>query len=67
MKYESLGQITSSWLSQDKQGEYDIEESWQRAQSDPRTRLEWTYSGGAARDSLSSRYKVYIGIMLQYV
>ncbi len=67
MKYESLGQITSCWVGQDKQGRYSIEESWQRAQSNLTTRPEWTYSRGTARDSCSSMYKMYIDIMLQFV
>ncbi len=29
------------------------------AQFNPRTRLEWTYSQGAARDNRSSMYKMY--------
>ncbi len=36
VKYESLGQITSCWVGQDKQGRYNMEESWQEAQSNPR-------------------------------
>jgi hypothetical protein len=40
VKYESLGQITSCWVGQDKQGRYNIEESWQRAQSTPRMRMD---------------------------
>jgi hypothetical protein len=34
--------------------------SWQRAQSNPRTRPGWTYLRGAARDSGSSMYKLNI-------
>ncbi len=34
-----------------------MEESWQGAQSNPRMRPEWTYSGGALRDSCSSMHK----------
>jgi hypothetical protein len=64
VKYESLGQI-SCWVGQDKQGGYNIEESRGRAQPIPRTRPEWTYSRRTARDSRSSMYKMYIGIMLQ--
>jgi hypothetical protein len=59
MKYESLGQITSYWVGQDKQGRYNVEESWWGAQFNPRTRPEWTYSRGAARDSRSIMYKMY--------
>jgi hypothetical protein len=57
VKYESLGQITICWVGQDKQGRYNIEESRQRAQSIPRTRPN---SRGAARDSHSGMYKMYI-------
>ncbi len=60
MKYESLGQITNCWVGQDKQGRYKIGLSWQRAQSNPRTRPGWTYCRGAARDSRSSMYKLHI-------
>ncbi len=67
MKYESLGQITSCWVGQDKQGRYNMKESWQEAQSNPRTRPEWTYSQGASRDSRSSMFKVYIGITIQLI
>ncbi len=50
------GQITSCWVGQDKQGGYKIGASWERAQSNPRTRPGWTYSRGAARNSHSSMY-----------
>jgi hypothetical protein len=60
VKNESLGQITSCWVGQDKQGRYNIEESWKRAQSNSRTKPGWTYSRGAARDSRSSMYKMFI-------
>ncbi len=63
VKYESLGQITSCWVGQYKQGRYNMEESWQWAQSNPRMRPEQTYSRGAAGNSCSSMYKVY---MLQH-
>jgi hypothetical protein len=49
VKYESVGQITSCWVGQDKQGRYNMEESWELAQSNPRTRPGRTYSQGAAR------------------
>ncbi len=67
MKYESLGQTTSCWEGQDKQGRYNMEESWQSAQSNPRTRLDLAHSQGAARNSRSSMYKMYIGIRLQFI
>jgi hypothetical protein len=60
VKYESLGRIPSCWVGQDKQGGYKIGVNWQRAQSNPRTRPRWTYSLGAARESCSSMYKLYI-------
>ncbi len=63
-KYESLGQTTSCWVGQNKQGGYEIGESWERAQSKLRTRPGWTYSRGAARDSRSIMYKMYIEIMM---
>ncbi len=64
MKYESLEQITSYWVGQDKQGGYKIGASWQRVQSDPRTRPGCSYSGGAARDSHSCIYKMFIEIKM---
>ncbi len=67
MKYESLGRITSCWVGQDKQGRYNMEESWQWAQYNLRTRPEWTYSQGAARNSRSSMYKVYMCATLQFI
>jgi hypothetical protein len=60
VKHETLGQTTSYWVGQDKQGRYKIGVSWQRAQSNLRTRPEWTNARGAARDSCSSMYKMYI-------
>jgi hypothetical protein len=60
VKHESLGQITSCWVGQDKQDRYKIGVNWQRAQSNLRKRPGWTYSRGAARDSRSSMYKMYI-------
>jgi hypothetical protein len=57
---KSLGPITSCWVGQNKQGGYKIGVIWQRAQSNPRMRPGWTYSQGAARDSHSSMYKMYI-------
>jgi hypothetical protein len=66
VKYDPLGQI-SCWVGQDKQGGYNIEESWGRAQPILGTRPEWTYSQGTARDSRWSMYKMYIGIMLQFI
>jgi hypothetical protein len=60
VKYETLGHITSCWVGQNKQGGHKIGVSWQRARSNPRTRPGWTYSQGAARDSRSSMYKMYI-------
>jgi hypothetical protein len=65
VKHESLGQITSCWVGQDKQGRNYMEVSRQRAQFNTKTRPEWTYLRGAARDSCSSMYKVYIELMLQ--
>ncbi len=59
-----VGQITSWWVGQDKQGGYKIGASWPMVQSNPRTRPGWTYSRGAARDSRSSMYKMYIEIMM---
>ncbi len=59
-KYESLGLTTSCWVGQDKQGGQKIEASWERAQCNPNTRSGWMYSRGAARDSRSSMYKMYI-------
>jgi hypothetical protein len=50
-----------------QQGRYNIKESWQRAQSNPRMGLEWTYSKGAARNSCSSMNKMYIGVTLQCI
>ncbi len=67
MKYKSLGQITSCWVGQDKQERHNIEESWKRSQFNPRSRPEWMYSRGAAKDSRSSMYKMYIGIMLHFI
>ncbi len=67
MKYESLGQTTICWVGQDKQGGYNIEESWRRAQSNPRMRPGWTYLRGPARNSRSSMYKMYIGVTLQFI
>ncbi len=60
VKHESLGQITSCWVGQDKQDRNKIGVNWQRAQSNLRKRPGWTYSRGAARDSHSSMYKMYI-------
>jgi hypothetical protein len=48
-----------------QQGRYNKEESWQEAQSNLRTRPEWTYSWGASRDSRSNMYIVYMVILLQ--
>jgi hypothetical protein len=59
-------------MGQDKQGRYNMEESWETAQSNPRARPEWTYSQGAARDSRLSMYKdvheynVAINIKINY-
>jgi hypothetical protein len=39
---------------------HNIEGNWRRAQSNLRMRPEWTYSRGAAGDSRSSMYKMYI-------
>jgi hypothetical protein len=63
VKYESLKQITSCWVGQDKQRRYNMVESWQDAQSNPRTRPGRTYSRGASRDSRSSMYKVYKNVV----
>ncbi len=63
MKYELLRQTTSYWVGQYKQGRYDMEGSWQEAQSNPRTRPRWTYSRGASRSSHSSMYEVYIVVI----
>jgi hypothetical protein len=63
VKYESLEQTTSCWVGQDKYGRYNMEESWQEAQSNTRTRPGWTYLGGASRDSHSSMYKVYKNVI----
>jgi hypothetical protein len=54
---------TSYWVGQYKQGRYDMEGSWQEAQSNPRTRPRWTYSRGASRSSHSSMYEVYIVVI----
>jgi hypothetical protein len=59
VKYGILGRITSCWVGQDKQGRYNIEESWQRAQSNPRTRPEWTYLRGAAQVCIICTYCRY--------
>jgi hypothetical protein len=59
VKYEPLEQTTSCWVGQDKYRRYNMEESWQEAQSDPRTRPGWTYLRGASRNSHSSMYKEY--------
>jgi hypothetical protein len=48
-------QQTAGWAKTNKEG-YNMEESWQEAQSNPRTRTGWTYSWGASRDSRSSMY-----------
>jgi hypothetical protein len=53
VKYESV-------VGQDKKRRHNIEESGQRAQSNPRARPEWTYSRGAAKSSRSSMNKMYI-------
>ncbi len=63
MKYETLEQTTSYWVGQDKYRRYNIEESWQEAQSNSRTRPGWTYSRGAPRNSRSRLYKVYINVI----
>ncbi len=65
MKYESLGQITSCWVGKDKQGRHNIEENWERVQSDPRTRPERMYSRGAARRAAQVCLKC-TWIMLQF-
>jgi hypothetical protein len=44
VKYESLGQTTSWWVSQDKQAGHKISEDEGRAQSNLRTRPRWTNS-----------------------
>jgi hypothetical protein len=44
-----------------------MEESRQRAQSNPRMRLGWMYSRGSSRDSRSSMYKMNMNIMLQLI
>jgi hypothetical protein len=54
VKYESLGQTTSCWVGQDKQGGYEKGVSWERYFSYLRTRPGWTHWQGAARDSRSS-------------
>ncbi len=59
MKYELLEQSKSCWVGQDKYRRHNIEESWQEAQSNPRTRPAWTWSRGSSRNSRSSVYKVY--------
>jgi hypothetical protein len=64
VKYESLGQITSCRVGQDKQVGYKMGVSWQGAQSNLRTRPGWTYLLGAAGNSRSSMYKMYIEIMM---
>jgi hypothetical protein len=64
VKYESLGQITSCWVGNDKQGGYKIGVGWQRAQLNLRRRPGWTHSRGATRDSRSSMYKMNIEIMM---
>jgi hypothetical protein len=66
VKYESLGQITSYWVGQDKQGGYKIGASWQGAKSNPRMWPRWTYSQDAASDRRSSMYKMYIVIMIMW-
>ncbi len=57
MKYGSLGQTTSCWVGQDKQVGEKISVSKEKAQSNSRTRLGWTYSQGSARSSRSSMSK----------
>jgi hypothetical protein len=64
VKYESLGRTKSCWVGQDKQGGHKIGVSWERAQSNLRTRPGWTDSRGAAGDRHSSMYKMYIEIMM---
>ncbi len=54
-----VGQTKSCWVGQDKYRRYNMEESWQEAQSNPRTRLGWTYLRDATRNSYSSMNKVY--------
>jgi hypothetical protein len=61
--YESLEQTTSYWVGEDKQRRYNMEGSWQEAQSNPRTGPGLTYSQGASRDSRSSMYKVYTDVI----
>ncbi len=63
MKYVSMGRTTRCWVGQDKHGRNNMEEIWQEAQSNPRTRPGWTYLRGASRDSRSSMYKVYIDVI----
>jgi hypothetical protein len=63
VKYESLGQTTSYMVGQNKQGRYNMDGSWQEAQSYLRMRPSWTYSRGASRDSRSIMYKVYIVVI----
>ncbi len=62
-----VGQITSCWVGEDKQGRYNMEENWQAAQSNPRTRPGWTHSLGASRVSRSSMYMMYMDILLQSI
>ncbi len=57
VKYESMEQTTSYQVGQDKQAGYKITGSKGRAQSNLRTRPGWTYSQGAARNSLSNMYE----------
>jgi hypothetical protein len=64
VKYKWLGQTTSCWVGQDKQGGHNIGVSWERAQSNQMARPGWTFLRGAARDSRSSMYKMYIEIMM---
>ncbi len=66
MRHESLGQITSCWVGQDKQGRYSIEECWESVQSKPRMMLGWTYSREAARRVAQVCIKMYMGLMSRF-
>ncbi len=64
MKYELLEQTTSCWVGQNKYRRFNMEESWQEAQSNPRTgqdgRINEVLQEIAAQ---VCTYKVYMNVI----
>jgi hypothetical protein len=64
--YVSLGQITSCWVGQDKQGISNIEESWERFQSNQWDEARMDVFARCCEKSCSSMYKIHMGVRSRF-